>query len=252
MRRVTALLSLLFCFTSCSSALQKSNDVFEKKYRDDVKKINEQRRPDKQSKNETIYSKPPTPEEVTKEIASKVEYYPYVDIAEIGDAPKEIFPNRETYEQAKASNPPSSLPVNIFDLSYNLALYPPFHRIGAEFDVISVPKSDAFGVNTELADKSYLLAGNNSLQRAVDAINTNKSAEDVEITKMLVSEKKKIQRQGALSTTSREENQLVNFTKTSEKRSAVKTITPPQNPAPGQVSGFIKSVVKNTDTTPQK
>lgn len=253
MRCFTALLFLLFYLTACSSSsdLDKPNDLFKQKYLEDVKKINQQRTPDKKTENETMYSTPPTPDEVIKDIANKVEYYPYVDIAKIGDSPQTILPNRETYDQPRAISSGNSLSPNIFDLNYNVALYPPFHRIGVEFDAINIPKLDAYGVSTELGEKSYLLAGNDSLQRSVDSINNNKSAEDVEITKMLVAEKKKIQRQGKNEPTSTTEGMPI-FSKNSEKQSTVKTLAPTQNQSRRQLSGFIRSVAKNTESTSQK
>lgn len=188
-------LTLLTLLASCSSIMEGSNSDFVKKYHEEVKRINEQRTPDKELKNETLFSAPPTREEVVQDLASKTQYHPYSDISLLGDAPKnEMLPNRETYELGTNQNSPSSLPHNIFETTYDLALYPPFRKIGAEFDSIELPQADAYGVSTDLGDKKYLLVGSNSLQRSVDYINSEKSDTDVEITKMLVVEKKKILR----------------------------------------------------------
>jgi hypothetical protein len=255
MRCIFALFSSLFLLSTCSSDLNKSNDNFNKKYREEIKKINEQRKPDKQTNPEKMFSRAPTAEEVIEDLANKIEYYPYVDIAELGENQRtDNLPNQEIYEQGKMSNPPSSLSPNVFEINYNLALYPPFQRVGAEFDIIRVPKLDAFGVTTEMADKSYLLAGNNSLQRVVDLINSKKTEDDIEITKMLVQEKKKMQRQN--KTRQIFGQNLDNPDTIAPKKSAkIKSSATPianKNTEQNQVSGFTRTVVKNTDTAIQK
>jgi hypothetical protein len=248
--RIIALLLMLLLF-SCSPSLDsyEANEDFVKKYNEEVLKINEQRKPTKQESEEVISSKAPTEKEVEEDIASKVEYYPYVGISQIGDAPKQSnIPNLETYEQGTFTFTNTLLP-NIFEVSYNLALYPPFSRIGTEFDAINVPKSDAFGVTTELSSKSYLLAGNNSLQRSIDSINSEKTDTDIEIAKMLVQEKKKMQKQNKTK-------QI--FGDKLESNSSVKTATikteetkagatlPKVDAITDRISGFVRSV----STTP--
>lgn len=255
MRRIAALFSLLFLLSACSSELDKSNDNFNKKYREEIKKINEQRKPDKQANQEKIFSRPPTPEEVTEDLASKIEYYPYVDIAELGkNRGAENLPNQEIYEQGRMRNPSDSLSPNVFEINYNLALYPPFRKIGAEFEIISVPKLDGFGVTTEMADKSYLLAGNNSLQRAVDSINSKKTEDDIEISKMLIQEKKKMQRQNKTKQIFGQNlnDQDASTPKKSAKIKSSATSIANKNTTQNQVSGFVRTVVKNTDTPIQK
>ena len=255
MRRFIALLPLLLLFSACSSDSDKPNNSFNKKYHEEIQKINEKRKPDKQVNQEKMFSRPPTPEEVNEDLASRIEYYPYVDIVELGEKHEQgNLPNHETYEQSRANNQQNSLSPNVFEPNYNLVLYPPFHKIGAEFDVIEVPKLDAFGVTTEMANKSYLLAGGNSLQRAVDSINSKKTNDDVELSKMLVQEKKKMQRQNKTKQIFGQnfDDQDANIPK---KSAEVKASTAPvadQNTVQNKVSGFIKTIVKNKDISPQK
>lgn len=239
---------LLFFLFSCSSSadLYQSNEKFIKKYEEEVQKINEQRKPQEETKKEVIILTPPTTQEVTEELASKVEYYPYVDIAQLGDAPKQsTIPNRETYEQVGATTA-ASLPASIFEINYNLALYPPFHKPSAEFDAINVPEYDAFGVPTALSNKSYLLVGNDVLQSAVDSINSQKTKSNIEISKMLIAEKKKMQRQDKIKQVFGDRLELVSSTPDNIPESTVKTEAPTQqNSVAQKATGFIRSVVKN-------
>ncbi len=247
-----AILILLTLLFSCSSDNEKINESFVKKYHEEIKRINEQRAPaQKEAKSETIISQPPTKEEVIEELASKAEYYPYADISLIGDAPRDaVLPNRETYELSKNQSPSNSLPPNIFEISYNLGLYPPFHKIGAEFDAINVPQADAFGVSTELKNKEYLLVGNNSLQRSIDSINSEKTKDNIDITRMLVTEKKKILRNNT-------HPQILNEEASAKKidpkqQTLVKTESAAPKSIAQQVSGFIREVASTPNTSPQK
>jgi hypothetical protein len=251
-----AALTLMILLSSCSLGLEKSNQDFIKKYQEEISQINQQRTPDKETKNETLFSAPPTREEVVKELANKAEYYPYSDISLIGDSPREeALPNRETYELSKAKNPNNSLPTNIFEISYNLNLYPPFRRIGAEFDGIEIPQKDAFGVATNLSEKNYLLIGNNSLQRNIDKINSEKSDGDIEVTKMLVAEKKKIlkqQKSNQLSSNEIKAEEPLPEVKKAKEETAKETISTKTKTAVENVSGFVRSVITNAKTPQQK
>ncbi|MBU6140847.1 MAG: hypothetical protein KGP29_04760 [Proteobacteria bacterium] len=246
----TKILMALFIF-SCSAEIPNPNKNFVTKYQTEVLAINEQRVLKKGEEKEMISSQPPTEQEVTESLAKKAEYYPYVRTNRIGDTPLQMnLPNREIYQQIAGSG--NKLPSDIFELSYNLALYPPFHKMGAEFDKISVPRYDAFGVSTEMSDKTYLLVGNNSLQRAVDSINSQKTDTDVEISKMLVREKKNMQRKNGESQISLNQENSNLFQKNpqiSEEKEFKNNNSPSQiDAAENRVSGFIRSVVENNST----
>lgn len=249
--RFVALTLLTFLF-SCSSDIENINESFAKKYQEEVDRINQQRTiSQKEAKSEIKFSKPPTSQEIVEELGSKAEYYPYSDISLIGDAPRDaILPNRETYELSKNRDPSNSMPPNIFEINYNLGLYPPFHKIGAEFDAINIPGADAFGVPTELKSKKYLLIGSNSLQRSIDSISAEKTKDNVDITKMLVAEKKKILRKNnhsqilneEISTEKSEPKQQTSIKKESTKPSSL-----------GQkIIGFTREINSNPDKSPQK
>lgn len=245
MRSITALILLLFSLASCASNppnLGIPGNIFWKKYGKEIEVIKEERRPIKKEKTEKIDLLPPTRGEIIKSTAEKVEYYPYVDIAQLGDKPKNTpLPNRETYEKSNAIIPPGSVLKNIFVVRYNLALHPPFHRIGAEFDEINIPKSDAFGVATELAGKTYLLVGNSSLQRAIDLVNSQKDLTDIEVSRMLVREKRNIGRQS----NSEQTGLTTSIETTKKKKEQPKEPIVKQNSEKKQVSGFVTTVIKN-------
>lgn len=183
-------LLLLFIF-SCSS-VSDVNDSFRKKYSRRVEEIKSTRIEPKREKNEVMYSPAPTEDDIR---SNSDNYYSYVDISKLGEkAAQNNLPSGETYEQLKAGNPSNSLPPDIFEVTYNTALHPPFQRIGVEFDTIRVPESDVYGVTTKMSDKAYLLVGGDAMQNTVDLINSHKTADDIEISKILVTEKKQLER----------------------------------------------------------
>ncbi len=186
---------LFFVVASCTSTDEQANKIFEKKYGAEVLKIQAERTPPKE-KPQMMHSSPPSAAEVQEILARDQDFYPYVDIAKFGEKfPQSYAPNAETYEQLRAANPSNSLPPNIFEVTYNTALYPPFQRIGAEFDTIQVPVADVYGVKTAMSDKAYLLAGGDAMKRSIDLINNEKTAQDVEISEVLIKEKKRLERE---------------------------------------------------------
>jgi len=175
--------------------LEDVNEDFTKKYGSQVDLIKNVRTPPDAGIDplkQVRYSSAPTPEQVAVDTAG--EYYPYVDITSFGEkVPQVYLPGAEVYGQGK-SKTSGAFPDDIFEIKYNTALYPPFRRIGAEFDVIRIPPYDVYGVKTAMSDKTYLLPGGQAVQGAVDNIEDNKSAHDDEIAATLVAEKKQILR----------------------------------------------------------
>lgn len=187
---------LIFVFLASTLLSCKSDDSanngFKEKYGQRVEEIQSARMPPAPTFKQVTVSTPPTEEEVAHSVAN--DYYPYVDIAKFGEkAPQNYLPGAEVYEQSR-NNRSGALPANIFEITYNLVLHPPFQKIGAEFDVIKVPESDAYGVKTAMSDKTYLLAGGDSLQKSIDEINADKNLTDAEISEILIFEKKQIAR----------------------------------------------------------
>jgi hypothetical protein len=178
-------------FCSCSGKDQSINDMFVKKYSKQVKQINDQRVLPKNIANEVISSNPPSNEEIADYIASQEKYQGYVPIYNVGEyVPKQYFPDLSTVENLAKNNPSNQVPADIFEVSYNTRNNPPFSYFGAEFDMINIPKVDAYGNSSQVSEKKYLLIANNDIQNAVEKINSTKSIDDIELTKILVKEKK--------------------------------------------------------------
>jgi len=200
------LISILAFFTlTCCSSLSDPNEEFKKKYGKEVEQIKLQRILPKQSEQEIkrrIDLLPPSSEEIAQiNFKASQGVFPYVDIVKFGQNPPQTYlPNQETYEQRR-TNFGNNLPANVFETSYQTGLYPPFTRPGTEFDRILIPARDAYGIATELLQKPYLLTGGRSLQKSVDQIIEQRSAEDVEMSQILIDEQKRLkQKQRMLKT----------------------------------------------------
>ena len=192
------ILPLLFSFLAYSCTplqtvdIDQPNEDFSKRFGSQIETIKAARVPQGDIPGKQVmYSAAPTPDQIARETAG--DYYPYVDITKFGERiPQSYLPTAEYYGQARANDPSNALPQNIFDITYNTALYPQFRRIGAEFDVIKIPPQDAYGVQTAMSDKTYLLPGRAAMMKAVDLIEDEKTAQDSEIGVILVAEKKQI------------------------------------------------------------
>ncbi len=189
---------LLFASLISCTSVNDVNEEFNKKYSREVEKYRSKRTSPQVIKNQTIVSKPPTREEVEEAVRKSTDqsYYAYVNVAEFGEdqTPKKHFPDAEVYELTKSKNPSNQLPPNMFKVTYYTRAHPPFSYSGAEFDAIDIPKKDAYGVNTRLSKKTYLLAGRNSLQKNVDNIHNHRTTEDIEMSHILIKEKKELKR----------------------------------------------------------
>jgi hypothetical protein len=183
---------------SCSYTPEDVNLSFEKKYGAEVGRIKQQREaPMQGAANEMMMSSAPSIADLYNPDSSQSggEYYAYVDVAKFGEKiPQTYLPNGEVYEQAKSQSPSNSLPANMFEVRYETALYPPFRKIGAEFDRIEIPPADVYGVKTEMSEKSYLLAGNSSMQKNIDQIIAEKTDDEIEISETLIREQKLLKR----------------------------------------------------------
>lgn len=195
---VFCVFSLALIVQSCYSEPKNYNQVFEDKYRKDVEKITAQR------KTENKDSEPKIPQAFTSEVtnsnSSEIKYYPYANIAKLGDSfSQDFLPNGETYQQTRNANPSNSLPQDMFEISYNTQSHPPFNWNSSPFDFVRIPKKDGFGVETQLQKKDYLMAGNNNLMRSIDTVIKGSSAENIELSQILISEQKQQKRQEKLN-----------------------------------------------------
>lgn len=187
---------LFFLLASCSSK-ETVNEAFARKYAKDIARINSARMAgDRATSKEMTSFAMPTVADIKRERAQNGGgYYAYVDIKKFGEkTPKNYFPNAEIYQKSVVSHPNQRLPEDMFDLSYNTSLYPPFSKSGLEFDNIKVPNQDAYGVKTQLAEKQYLLAGNGAIQKTVDFMQSKRQKDDVEFSKILIKEQKRLRR----------------------------------------------------------
>lgn len=89
----------------------------------------------------------------------------------------------------------NNFPPDIFEIRYNIRPHPPFEYAGVEFDSIYTPSKDAFGVNSELASKSYALSGNDSFQRSLDKYVATRNDDDLQYSEALIKEQKAIYRE---------------------------------------------------------
>jgi len=249
----------LFCLVSCSkSETGEINKVFEQKYGKEVARIRAERAPENDLQGAMTSSVPIQSDD--DDHHPGYGYYAYVDVAKFGEKiPQAYLPNGESYEQERSKNPSNSLPSNMFEVSYNTTLYPPFHRVGAEFDGIKIPAADVYGVKTEMSEKSYLLAGNDSLQKNIDYTIAAKTDDDIEISEILIREQKQLKRkqkmlkifgQDSVEMASLEEisNSENESGKKSKAKSAKAESKNNQKLAGGQSapqSGFISKVIKN-------
>jgi hypothetical protein len=253
------LCTLLFLASSCAwSPLKKANDynaAFDKKYGKEVEKIRATRLPTQEINKEITTIQPPSEDEI-RALNNKIgnNYYAYTDVSKFGEkGPQNYLPNGEFYEASRDSNPSNTLPPNMFQVSYNTTLHPPFHRSGVEFDRIVIPASDVYGVKTEMSEKSYLLAGNNSLQKNVDQINAEKTAEDIEMSEILINEQKQLRRKQRMQKTFGDnslelallENDSEKTEKIFDKKATIKIKVKPASDQKKQQGSFIGKIIKN-------
>ncbi len=108
---------------------------------------------------------------------------------------QDFTPDAQTFSEAQSALAQSRLPEDMFDITYNTELSQPFIFSGIEFDLINIPAHDAYGVNSNLSEKQYALAGNSSLQKNVDQVLASRSHDDIEFSETLVREQKQLQRE---------------------------------------------------------
>ena len=183
-------LLLIISLTSCQLISEQSplNRKFKKQYSNDIKKINKSR--NMQATPKEDLAKLLTPTLQTNTDSDKANSFDYVGMSHFGSNQKKYFPDYETYEQGKFSNPSDQFSPKIFEIGYNTYLNQPFTKSGVEFDFIEIPESDSFGIKSSPANKNYTLIPIRSLQDSIDIINKSKTAEDIEFSKKLIADKK--------------------------------------------------------------
>ncbi len=236
---------------SCSS-LSDINKNFEKKYGKETKKIKAQRTPPKGSNHINVTVTPPTPREVEElQFQSTGQIpYGYTEVTKFGEKSEQnFFLNGESYEQTIV-NPSGSLPPDLFEVTYLLGLSTAFQRKGAEFDAISIPLFDVYGVKTTLSDKTYLLGGNDALQRNIDQINSQKTKDDIEVSEILIREKNQQKRKERMVKIFGNEELRLEDNSDSEKEESPRSskeinVFKKDEEKKDQPSGFFKKIIKD-------
>lgn len=185
-------LALLTCCSS-SSYPTDPNERFVKQYNPDVKKANRHRK--SSTKKAQLNGPLQEIEQPSQETSTRNWRNPAIMLGNAGTSetlpafvdtsnitlpqPEEALPGEQ---ESMAIPLNASLPNNMFDLIYVTELHPAFRVRGAEFDAITIPPKDAYGIPTELEDKDYLLVGNLNLQQDLDQINAKRSHLDNQVS----------------------------------------------------------------------
>lgn len=182
---------LLLALCSCISSPESINDTFVKKYSKKVKEINRERVLSPEQRNEFVSSSTPTAEQISDFISSQEKYQGYVPVYQVGEyVPRQFLPDRSTVDQLANNNPANSVPTDIFEIKYNLANHSPYTYTGAQFDLIDVPNTDAYGNTSISNNKNYVMIDNSDIQNSINKINSDRTEENLEFSKILIAEKK--------------------------------------------------------------
>lgn len=215
-------LFITLVLNSCQIPLieTKNDKRFEEIYSKDVDRINRERT-SKEKDSLKDLSKMLVPSSQDQRASDVTNSFDYVEISNIGSKkPEKYYPDYETYEYGKYSNPSNSFSPKIFEIGYNTYLNKPFSVSGVEFDFIDIPELDSYGVKSSSSDKNYTLIPIQSLQEAIKIINQSRSEEDIEFSKKLIVEKKTLLRKK----NSLRNNEGNEYTKFFEKNSEVNNI----------------------------
>lgn len=203
-----------FLFSCRANPKISNNEFFESKYKEQVVKVNSDRIPQKQPSEQEFRNYQLPSEQLNADNfdynENKVNYEDIMHFAEQRN-PKKYLPDIEVYEQNHGNNPSDYLPPNIFEISYNLELNPPFRKIGMEFDLIDIPDSDAYGIHTATSEKSYLLPDKDSLQTSIALIKSQRTSKDIELSIKLINEKKLAIQKQKMQIFSDDKNSLSKF-----------------------------------------
>jgi hypothetical protein len=173
------ILSSLTLTCSCYSKSDEANVNFKKKYGKDVNKINSRR--DKMDisnqKNEQALKDQRLKFEMEN---AKSSYARAIQVW----MPSDLGQGRQ-------------LPDDMFVIDYNLQNFPDSYAISKlSFDDITIPRRDAFGVETDLGEKNYQLVDRKTLQKDFDLTKQSINREDREISAELIGEEKQARRKG--------------------------------------------------------
>lgn len=177
------LVILLISLGSCSSNAVDSNKNFQEKYSANIAKI----------KAERVEPKSAQSSDTKLNFTSPIDQ----DFSRYTNDNTQKFP--EFYSTQQFANQPVApsgfrMPAEMFENNYNPTIASPFRKIGVEFDAINIPNQDAYGIKSEMSKKEYLLMSRGLLQKNVDQINAQKSADDIKNSEELIAEQRKLKR----------------------------------------------------------
>lgn len=183
------LILALFFFSSCAS-VDTINDDFNEQYGGKkLEALKAQRRSTLEKQSVQGFFTQPTSAE-TNVINPNNQYQDIVKFGQNNFSPS-LFRGENYYPDANSQISPK---VNIFDLDYQLAIHQGFRRSGIEFDNITIPKADAYGIESAMSDKSYFLPGGNLLKNSIDEAIATKEDFDDQNSEILAKEKQQILR----------------------------------------------------------
>ncbi len=167
------------CIAYVGGRVSGGNEAFEKKYSREIKQLTKERSDQNKKKPDMKNYQVPDGQKDISQAQNPENNFAYQEIVKFGN-PKilqRFFPDSETYEQATQSGVINKLPPDIFEISYNTRLSPPFKRLGQEFDKIQIPSADVYGISSSNNEKSYLLASRSSIQKAISIIKSQRANE---------------------------------------------------------------------------
>jgi len=197
----TLLVLILTQISSCARFynFQDPNEKFVSNYKDEVKKINQERsllsKPQEKEirKTDPEYNRWRDSAYVIGVAGTSSLQSAFIDTYKIKPPkpPEESLPNIETFNSGKNSN--AELPKDVFVVSYSNENYPDSYRnAGVSFDDIRIPARDAFGIETALGEKNFTLVDRKTLQKNIDYVRASLKSDDKEIITILVHEQKEI------------------------------------------------------------
>jgi len=192
--KIILLLIILLVFSCSSSMVEESNDFFLSQYGGKVSQIQSKRmelmRKGEKERSPTKSFGWKSSADIVGVVGPVQAYSAFIDTSQItfSEPLGEFYPNLGTLERAKTG---FRLPDDMFEIKYNLQLYPrAYRKPQVFFSNIKIPTYDAFGIRTDSGNKKYILVDREALQENIDEINSYKGQEDKEVSLVLIEEQR--------------------------------------------------------------
>ncbi|MCE3254942.1 MAG: hypothetical protein K0R25_436 [Rickettsiaceae bacterium] len=181
---------------SCQNSLTKANKNFLDQYGDQVEEIN-----DRREAYQKLESQPKKnwkePKDLFKIDNTETSRSAHIDTSQIvmPKPPEDFLPDQKTLLEGQQKE----LPESMFHIGYSPQNFPlSYDKPRLSFDDITIPKIDAFGIETELGEKNYQLVGNRALQRNIDFAKTLNEPGDREVSLEVIKKQKQSRKKLAL------------------------------------------------------